>query len=118
MKKTEMLKKNYEFKRVITKGKYYSGKKIETFIFENNREKKEINFLGLAIGVKRGNAVKRNKIKRLIREAYMKNEDNLKLGKRMVFLWKKNVPIKGTTLEDINEDMKNIFKKAKILKEK
>ena len=29
MKKTKMLKKNYEFKNVLTKGKYYSGKRIE-----------------------------------------------------------------------------------------
>ena len=32
MKKTKMLKKNYEFKNVLTKGKYYSGKRIEAFI--------------------------------------------------------------------------------------
>ena len=29
MKTTEMLKKNYEFKQVLTKGKYYSGKYIK-----------------------------------------------------------------------------------------
>ena len=36
MKKTEMLKKNYEFKYVLTKGKYYSGKVIEAFVVKNN----------------------------------------------------------------------------------
>ena len=34
MKKTKMLKKNYEFKNVLTKGKYYSGKRIEAFIIK------------------------------------------------------------------------------------
>ena len=29
MKKTKMLKKNYEFKNVLTKGTYYSGKYID-----------------------------------------------------------------------------------------
>ena len=38
MKKTEMLKKNYEYKRVLTKGKYYSGKYIEAFIKTNNNK--------------------------------------------------------------------------------
>ena len=37
MKKTKMLKKNYEFKNVLSKGKYYSGKYIEAFIRENRR---------------------------------------------------------------------------------
>ena len=60
MKKTEMLKKNYEYKRVLTKGKYYSGKYIEAFIKTNNNNK---NFLGIAIGVKIAKAVKRNHIK-------------------------------------------------------
>ena len=32
MKKTKMLKKNYEFKNVLSKGKYYSGQCIEAFI--------------------------------------------------------------------------------------
>ena len=29
MKKTEMLKKNYEFKTVLSKGKFFIGKEIE-----------------------------------------------------------------------------------------
>ena len=32
MKKTKMLKKNYEFKNVLSKGKYFSGKNIVVFI--------------------------------------------------------------------------------------
>ena len=45
MKTTKMLKKNYEFKQVLTKGKYYSGDYIKAFIFKNHKEN---NFLGLA----------------------------------------------------------------------
>ncbi len=50
MKKTKMLKKNYEFKNVLTKGKYYSGRYIEAFIRDNN---KNYNLLGLAISTKK-----------------------------------------------------------------
>lgn len=49
MKITKMLKKNYEFKQVLTKGKYYSGDYIKAFIVKNHKEN---NFLGLAIGTK------------------------------------------------------------------
>ena len=40
MKNTIMLKKNYEFKNVLTKGKYFSGKYIEAFLLKNNRKKR------------------------------------------------------------------------------
>ena len=106
-----MLKKNYEFKNVLSKGKYYSGKNIEAFIKENN---KNYNFLGLAISTKTGKAVKRNKIKRLIRENYKILESQIKDGKSIVFLWKKKVDIKNATFENIKSDMNNIFEKANI----
>ena len=35
MKKTEMLKKNYEFKTVLSKGKFFIGKEIEIFLLKN-----------------------------------------------------------------------------------
>lgn len=111
MKKTKMLKKNYEFKNVLSKGKYYSGKNIEAFIKDNN---KNYNFLGLAISTKTGKAVKRNKIKRLIRENYKILESQIKDGKSIVFLWKKKVDIKNATFENIKSDMNNIFEKANI----
>ena len=71
MKKTKMLKKNYEFKKVLENGKFFSGKKIIVFIKKNNA-KKEINynFLGLAISSKTCKDVRRNRIKRIIRESY------------------------------------------------
>ena len=46
MKTTKMLKKNYQFKYVLNKGKYYIGDYIKAYIISNN---KSINFLGLAI---------------------------------------------------------------------
>ena len=38
MKTTKMLKKNYEFKQVLTRGKYYSGQYIKAFIIKNNKQ--------------------------------------------------------------------------------
>ena len=111
MKKTKMLKKNYEFRNVLTKGKYYSGKNIEAFIKDNN---KNCNFLGLAISVKTAKAVRRNKIKRLIRENYKKLEPQIKNGKSIVFLWKKKADVKNATFYNIKNDMNSIFEKSNI----
>ena len=70
-----MLKKNYEFKSVLSKGKYYTANNIEAFIVEN---RKDFNLLGLAISTKIGKAVKRNMIKRLMRESYRNLENYIK----------------------------------------
>lgn len=112
MKKTKMMKKNYEFRNVLSRGKYYSGKRIEAFIKKNNKE--TINFLGIAIGVKIAKAVKRNHIKRLIRENYNLYENSIKAGYHIVFLWKKKVDVKEATFENIKRDMNFIFNKANL----
>lgn len=115
MKKTEMLKKNYEYRRVLSKGKYYSGQFIEAFIKKNNQKQK--NFLGIAIGVKVAKATKRNHIKRLIRENYKNYEENITSGNTIVFLWKKKIDIKNATYKNISQDMKRIFDKSKLFVE-
>lgn len=114
MKKTKMLKKNYEFKNVLSRGKYYSGKYIEIFLKKNN---KKTNYLGIAIGVKIAKATKRNKMKRLIRESYKNIENQLKSGYSIVFLWKKNVDTINANFENINNDIKRIFDKANIIED-
>ncbi len=115
MKKTKMMKKNYEFRNVLSKGKYYSGKYIESFIRKNKKE--YVNFLGIAVGVKTGKAVKRNHIKRLIRENYQQYETKIITGYQLVFLWKKKADIKEATYGNIKRDMKDIFKKANLIEE-
>ncbi len=112
MKNTQMLKKNYEFRNVLSRGKYFSGKNIEMFLRNNNCQNK--NLLGIAISVKIAKAVRRNHIKRLTREAYRNIENKLETGYSFVFLWKKKVDIKNATYDNILEDMEHIFKKAKI----
>ena len=112
MKKTEMLKKNYEFKNVLTKGKFYRGKEIEIFIIKNNKKR---NFLGIAIGTKNGKAFQRNKAKRLIRECYTRLEEQLVEGNNIVILMNKKFCIDNIQFSEIFNDMKNIFEEAKIL---
>lgn len=113
MIKTEKLKKNYEYRKVLSKGKYLSGKYIECY-FINNKIKKS-NFIGIAISSKIAKAVKRNKIKRLIRENYILIEDSLRTGKSFVFLWKKNKDISNATFYNIKNDMIKIMREMECL---
>ena len=113
MKKTETLKKNYEFKRILTKGKYLSGTYIECFFINNNKNK---NFIGIAVSSKLAKANKRNKIKRMIRENYRNIEKSLIAGKSIVFLWKKNKKIEECTYQNIQKDLIKIVKEMGIYK--
>lgn len=112
MKKINTLKKNYEFKRVLNNGEYYYGKYIQIFIMKN---KKKYNRIGIAINSKIANAVKRNRIKRLIRENYKKYfEKNIEKGFDFVIIWKKSKDPKQANFYKINEDFNNIFKRKGI----
>ena len=108
MKKTETLKKNYEFRYVLTKGKYYSGKYIEAFCIKNSLQ---INKIGIAISTKYAKAVKRNYLKRIIREGYRLNEEKLGVGNSIVFLVKKKVGFDEITFNKVEEDIVDILEK-------
>lgn len=111
MKKTKMLKKNYEFKNVLKRGKFFSGKYIAIFLKKNN---KKTNYLGIAVSSKLGKAVKRNYVKRIIRENYKNMEEHLKIGYDIVFIWKKQQEIRQASYILVKKDIQKIFNDAKI----
>ena len=111
MKKTTMLKKNYEFKAVLTKGKCFKEKEIEIFILKNNKKR---NFLGIAISTKSGKAFQRNRAKRIIRECYTKLEENITDGNSIVVLMNRNYSIENITFSAVLEEMDKLFKIANI----
>lgn len=113
MKKMKTLKKNYEFQNVLNKGKFYIGKQITIYITKN---KEGANRIGIAISSKLCHAVKRNEIKRKIRESYRLLSNNLEVGHNIVFLWNKKVPVEQVDFHIISQDMQHIFSKAGMLK--
>ena len=112
MRKIKTLKKNYEFKNVLSKGSFYVGKYVIVYIKKN---KKNENYVGIAVNTKVGKAVKRNRIKRVIRESYRLNKNNLKKGNDIIFLWKKDSKLEDAKFSKINEDLIQIFDKANMV---
>lgn len=113
MKQTEMLKKNYEFKTVLSKGRFYLGEQLKVAILKNNTKRK---LLGIAISTKNGKAFQRNRAKRIIREAYKNLEMQLEYGYSIVILIKKEINLNDIKYNDIFIEMQKIFENAKIIK--
>lgn len=112
MRKIKTLKKNYEFQNVLSKGKFYIGKQITIYI---TRNKINTNVIGIAVSTKTCNAVKRNRIKRLIRENYRLMKNDLKKGYNIVFLWNKKELVENANFYVIKEDMNRLLKRADLL---
>ncbi len=112
MKNTIMLKKNYEFKNLFSKGKFFYGKYIHIYIKKTNSK---YNRLGIAISKKQGKAVYRNRIKRLIRENYKNFENEIEKGINILIVINKEQNIKEINFNNIKENFYSTLKKANVL---
>lgn len=76
MKKVYRVKKSHEFDQIIKHKKFYSSPTLVLYIKKREFEHSRV---GISVGKKLGNAVKRNKVKRQIRmmiqEIFSFNED-------------------------------------------
>jgi len=106
MEKTISLKKNYEFVRIYKKGKFYAGKYIVLYVQKNRLGS---NRLGITVNKKVGKSVKRNRMKRLIRESYRFFEDFVPSGLDIVIV-ARNVETEYG-FADIRKEMKFLLKK-------
>lgn len=112
MKKTLSLKEPKEFQRVINRGKWYGGNLISTYILSNNTE---FNFIGVAVSKKAGKATKRNKVKRIIRAAYLELEKNINTGYTIVFVWRSKAKYEDLNFDTMKRDIERALKKAGIV---
>lgn len=109
MKKTVPIKKNYEFMRVYKKGKFYVGKFIILYVLSNNFE---MTRLGVTTSKKVGKSVIRNRLRRLIKESYRVQEENIPTGFDLVFVARNNDTIPGYW--EIKREMKFLLKKLNV----
>lgn len=83
MKQAEKLKKSSEFKKIYSKGKSVVTPYLVLYFMRNNTE---YNRLGISVSKKVGNSVVRNRVKRLIREAFRLSPLTLKTGLDLVLI--------------------------------
>ena len=110
MKKINIVKESKDFERIIKNNKSFRTKYF--FIYKQSHEENTYHF-GLSVGKKIGNAVRRNKVKRQIREIiskndYQKNFDCIIIVRR---------EINEADFLKIKEDLNFALKKLKLIKE-
>ena len=81
MKFTATLKKNYEFHRLYAKGKSAATPFLVVYA---RKTKRPGNRIGFTVSTKLGKAVKRNRVRRRLREIYRLHEGELARGADLV----------------------------------
>lgn len=102
--KHERVRKRKEYSRIYQNGiRLYS----ENFLVLLHPNDKEISRLGITAGKKIGNAVKRNRAKRLLREFFRLNKDRLPQGQDLVITVRRDVS--GFSLQEITRELEDLL---------
>ena len=104
MKNTQPIKLNRDFRRLYARGNSVAGGYVVVYAKATNRR---FNRAGFTVGKAFGNAVKRNRIKRLMRESYRLVEDRLLVGYDMIIVARNRAA--GQSYERISKDMRFVL---------
>lgn len=98
---------NHDFRRIYKRGKYYISPFVVIYIFKNRYRNVRI---GITASKKTGNAVKRNRSRRIIREAVRALWPQMKSGYDYVFVARAKTPFGKST--DMERTIRTLLKKA------
>ncbi len=112
MKKTVTIKSNCDFRRAYGKGKVFQAPALVSYVLKNRAG---ICRIGITTSKKIGNAVERNRARRVIRAAYQSIESKVNGNYDIIFVARtKTKYIKSTSLETI---MLSQLKQAGVINE-
>lgn len=92
---TQKMNQNADFQRLYRSGAFCSLGSALIYVKPNGLP---YNRLGITAGKKIGNAVKRNRAKRIIREAYRAAEPQLPIGLDVVFVARSTLPEQSSAI--------------------
>lgn len=101
MIKPYTLTNNNDFRRIYYKGKSKASYALVTYAFPNRLGRTRC---GITASKKVGNAVHRNRARRLVRESYRLIRDNVKPGYDIVFVCRARTPY--VKCQDVQHSMK------------
>ncbi len=103
--------KNYEFRRAYTKGKSFVGPFAVSYVRKN---KLQVTRVGFTTSKKIGNAVLRNRSRRVLREAYRQLAPRVKPGFDLVFVARGRTPRAKST--EVGKQLEKHLLSAGVLK--
>jgi ribonuclease P protein component len=109
-KKIVSLKKKEDFLGLYSKGVFYVGKFMVIYVLSN---KFQHHRLGIVVSKKVGNSVKRNKVRRLMKEVFNGYVENLKQWNDFIIVSRKNDVLPN--YNQIKKEMKYLLKKLETL---
>ena len=97
MDKIVSICKNNEFRRAYARGKSYVTPLVVVYVVKNRRKEARV---GITTSKKVGNAVQRNRSRRVLREAYRQLADRVKPGYDLVLVARGRTPfVKSTQVQ-------------------
>jgi len=109
-RKSERITNRSDYRAIYDKGVWSSSQHFTRIICSNKKGTKR---LGITVTKKTGNAVKRNRIKRLIREFFRLNKALFPAGQDVVVMAKRNMP--PLTYQEACRELTELFsRKANI----
>ncbi|RNB55622.1 ribonuclease P protein component [Brevibacillus gelatini] len=112
MHRSHRLKKNEHFQAVFQRGTSVANKQ---FVLYFAKQEEQAAFrAGISVSKKIGNAVIRNRVKRLIREAVARLESDIPLGLDLVIIARPGV--EAMSLDAIEQSLLHVMKRAKVIK--
>ena len=106
------IKENKDFRRIYAKGKTQVSPVLVTYVLKNNRSK-NIR-IGITTSKKIGNAVKRNRARRVIRESFRNLAPSVRYGYDIIFVARGKTPFVKST--DVFRAMSQQLKNLGVLK--
>ena len=113
MKHTVALKQNHEFRRLYSKGKSAVS---PYFAIYCRKTKRPNSRLGITTGLKLGNAVKRNRARRRLREVYRLNGGALRQGYDFVLVARSRAV--SAPWKELNDSFLRLCRKLDVLEER
>lgn len=112
MKKTVTIKSNCDFRRTYGKGKVFQAPALVSYVLKNRAG---ICRIGITTSKKIGNAVERNRSRRVIRAAYREIEEKINGNYDIVFVARSRTKYQKST--QIAQIMLSQLKKAGVVDE-
>ena len=107
------LKNKKEFSEVFRKGKSFASRNL---VMKHESAGSDAVKVGFSVGLKFSKkAVKRNKVKRWLREAARTNLLGIKPGSKIIFILNPKVDFSTLNLALLRKEMKDLLQKSKLL---